>query len=61
MPLSQGSSRATFGKNIEEFHGGKTYKKTKRKYGAKVANKQAVAVAYSQVRKSKRKRANKRD
>jgi hypothetical protein len=59
MPLSQGSSRATFGKNVEEFHGGKTFAKTKKKYGAKVANKQALAVAYSKARKTKRKRTNK--
>ena len=54
MPLKRGTSKATVSSNIREFHHGKTYAATKRKFGAARANKQAVAVAMSQKRKSKR-------
>lgn len=59
MPLKPGKSRATITENIKEFHGGKTYKNTAQKFGKKRADKQAVAVALSEARKSKsRKRTN---
>lgn len=45
MPLKPGSSRAVVSENIREFHQGKTYAKTKAKYGKRDADKQAVAVA----------------
>lgn len=51
MPLKPGRSKATIRKNIEEFHTGKTYAHTKRKFGKKRADKQAVAVALNQARK----------
>lgn len=56
MPLKKGSSKKTISKNISEFHKGKTYAATKRKFGAKRANAQAVAVAMSSARKSKKKK-----
>lgn len=54
MPLKKGRSKSTLSQNIREFHKGKTYKRTAKKYGKKRANKQAVAVAYAQRRRSKR-------
>lgn len=56
MPLTPGSSKKTIGKNIAEFHTGKTYARTAAKFGKKRADKQAIAVALSEARKS-RKRA----
>jgi hypothetical protein len=52
MPLKKGKSQATISKNIEEFHGGETYEKTKAKFGKKTADKQAVAVALNKARES---------
>lgn len=34
---------------IAEFHSGRTYAKTKAKFGAKKANSQAVAAAYTSI------------
>ncbi len=45
MPLKKGGGRKAVGRNIREFSGGKTYARTKRKFGAARARKQAVAVA----------------
>ena len=53
MPLKRGSSQKTISSNISEFHEGKTYTRTKRKFGKKKADKQAVAVAMSTARRSK--------
>lgn len=36
---------------FREIHEGKTYSKTKRKHGTKVANKQAVAIYFSKARR----------
>jgi hypothetical protein len=58
MPGLRGKKNV--GRNIKEFHKGKTFKKTARKYGKKRANKQAVAVGLRQAgvpRKRSRKRA----
>jgi hypothetical protein len=52
MPLKRGSSQATIGENIRELHSGDTYAATRAKHGADVANKQAIAIAFSQARKS---------
>lgn len=52
MPLKKGSSRATVSSNISEFHNGPTFAKTKKKFGKAKADKQAVAVAMSEARKS---------
>ena len=54
MPLKKGSSQKTVSHNIQEFHKGKTYAATARKFGTATAQKQAVAVALSTARKSKR-------
>lgn len=54
MPLSPGKSKATISKNISEFHGGKTYARTARKFGKAKANAQAVAVAMSRAGKSRK-------
>lgn len=52
MPLKKGSSRKTVSENIREFHTGKTYAHTASKFGKKKADKQAVAVALSEARRS---------
>jgi len=52
MPLRKGRSQSTISENISEFHKGGTYERTKRKFGKKTANRQAVAAAMSQARRS---------
>jgi len=52
MPLKKTKSREGISENIEEFHHGDTYAKTKAKFGKKKADKQAVAVALSTARKA---------
>jgi hypothetical protein len=54
MPLEKGRSRRTVSRNIRELHQGQTYAHTRRKFGKKAADKQAVAIALSQARKSRR-------
>jgi hypothetical protein len=54
MPLKKGKSKAVLQENIREFHHGKTYARTARKFGKGTANKQAVAAAYSARRSSGR-------
>jgi hypothetical protein len=51
MPLKQGRSKKIISQNIKEFHTGKTYQHTKAKFGAKRANKQAIAVAINTARR----------
>lgn len=53
MPLEPGSSPKVVSKNIREFHTGKTYAHTASKFGKERANKQAIAVALSEARKSR--------
>jgi len=53
MPLKQGGSRKIVSENISEFHQGPTYARTRRKFGKKTADQQAVAAALSQQRKSR--------
>lgn len=55
MPLRAGTSKKTVSTNIKELHTGKTFGKTKAKFGKKRADKQAVAIALSEKRKSARK------
>jgi len=63
MPLVQSDTQAATEDNFKEFGKGKTYNRTKRKYGKKRANKQRIAVVLSNKRiaaakkKTKRKRA----
>lgn len=52
MPLKKGKSKETVSENISEFHQGPTYAKTKSKFGKERADRQAVAVAMSEKRKS---------
>jgi hypothetical protein len=54
MPLRKGRSRQVVKQNIEEFHTGKTYARTKRKFGKATADKQAEAAALTTARKSRR-------
>jgi len=54
MPLKKGKSEKVISENISEFHTGKTYAKTKKKFGKKVADKQAVAAAMSEAKDSRR-------
>jgi hypothetical protein len=56
MPLKKGTSRSTLSSNIREFHKGKTYARTKRKFGKKRADKQAVAASYNERRRSARRK-----
>lgn len=56
MPGRKGAKNV--GRNIKEFHKGKTFKKTAKKFGKAKANKQAIAVGLRQAgvpRKRKRK------
>ena len=52
MPLSPGSDKRPISKNISEFHHGPTFERTKAKFGAAAADRQAVAVAMSNARKT---------
>jgi len=56
MPLIKGKSKKTISENISELHKGKTFAKTAKKFGKKKADKQAIAIALEQARKSKGKR-----
>ena len=51
MPLKPG---APVGDTIKEFSHGKTFEKTKAKFGAAKAHKQAIAVGFANARKRKR-------
>jgi hypothetical protein len=53
MPLKAGKSKATISSNIKEFHGGKTFEHTKKKFSAATANKQAVAAAMNKAGKGR--------
>ncbi len=57
MPLKRGTSKATVSKNISEFHKGPTYTKTAAKFGKADADRQAVAAAFSEKRRSQRRKA----
>jgi len=54
MPLKRG--KKNIGKNISEFHKGKTFADTAKKFGKEKANKQAIAVALSASRKKGKKK-----
>jgi hypothetical protein len=60
MPLKRGSSRETISENIREFRKGATFRRTKSKFGKERAEAQAIAVALSQARRSKRRRAKRK-
>jgi len=50
MPLQKGNSQKTISSNIAELHTGKTYAHTSSKFGKKRADKQAVAIAFSEAK-----------
>jgi hypothetical protein len=52
MPIKPGSGQKIVSENIWELHEGPQFDKTRRKFGAKKANAQAVAIALTQARKS---------
>ena len=52
MPLKPGKSKKVVSENISEFHQGGTYAHTQEKFGKETADKQAVAAALNQQRKS---------
>jgi len=54
MPLRSGKSRKIVSENISELHRGPTYARTQNRFGKKRADKQAVAIALSEKRKSSR-------
>lgn len=56
MPLKKGKSKKVISANISELHKGKTFAKTSKKFGKEKANKQAVAIAFSEAGLSKNKK-----
>lgn len=54
MPLLPGKRHVS--DNISELHKGPTYARTREKFGKKRANKQAIAIALSEARKSGKRR-----
>jgi hypothetical protein len=58
MPLKHGKSQSTISSNISELHKGGTYSRTRKKFGKKKANKQAIAIALSEARRTGRRRGN---
>jgi hypothetical protein len=57
MPGLKGAKNV--GRNIRETHKGKTYKKTLAKHGKRTADKQAVAIGFSEAGLSKKKKKKK--
>lgn len=60
MPLLQSDTQSATEDNFREFGKGKTYSRTKRKYGKKRADKQRIAVVLSNKRKQQRKKAKRK-
>jgi hypothetical protein len=52
--MEPGKDQKTVSRNISEFHKGETYQKTKKKYGKKKADKQAIAASLENARRSKK-------
>ena len=52
MPLRRGTDRKTTESNFRELGEGRTYAKTKRRYGKKRADRQRVAIVLRNKRKS---------
>lgn len=48
--------KSIVGSNIREFHGGPRYASLRRKYGAKKANKIAVAAGFAASRRGRKRR-----
>jgi hypothetical protein len=54
--LKPGKSKKVVSENISEFHKGKTYAATEKKFGKAKADKQAIAVALSTARSGKKRK-----
>jgi hypothetical protein len=54
MPMRKSASKAATDENFHEFKHGETYRRTKKKFGEKVAHKQLVAAVLANKRKSKK-------
>jgi hypothetical protein len=50
MPLESGKGPDVISRNISELHTGKTFAKTKARYGKRKAHKQSIAIAMSKAR-----------
>jgi len=60
MPLERGTSKAVTKRNFEEVGRGKVYRRTKKRYGKKRADRQRVAIVLSNQRKSKNRKTYRR-
>lgn len=58
MPMKKGTSRKTTEENFHEFRHGKTYSKTRKKFGKEKARKQMIAAVLSNKRKSAKHRSS---
>ena len=58
MPGRKGAKNV--GSNIREAHKGKTYARTKAKFGKKKADKQAIAIGFSEAGTSRKKKSTKK-
>ena len=56
MPLRDSDTQSATEDNFREFGKGKTYARTRRKYGKKKANKQRIAVVLKNKRKAARRK-----
>lgn len=57
MPLEQSDTQAATESNFHELRGGKTFKRTAKKFGKKKARKQMIAIVMKNKREAGRKRA----
>jgi hypothetical protein len=55
MSLEEGTSDATLANNMRELKTGATYRRTRRRLGKRRAEKQRIAIALNQQRRSARK------
>lgn len=56
MPLKRGRSKKTISRNIRELMHGPRFKKNKKKFGAKKAQKIAIAAAFAVSRRGKKRK-----
>jgi hypothetical protein len=56
MPLIKSDTQAATEANFHELRHGKTFKRTKKKYGKKKARKQMIAIALKNKRESRKKK-----
>jgi hypothetical protein len=60
MPRRESDTQSATEDNFREFGKGRTYRKTRRRYGKKRADKQRIAVVLSNKRKAARRKKAKR-